>query len=140
MTETTGDLHQDPTTAPYWEAAREHRLVLQRCADCRVFQFYPRPFCLTCQSDAVGWVTASGLGVVHSRTTTHIAVTPGLTPPYAVAVVELDEGPWLVTNLVGGPARIGDRVEVTWRERPDGPPLPVFRPLPPGGAPASEGT
>ncbi|MGW6456038.1 Zn-ribbon domain-containing OB-fold protein [Streptomyces sp. NPDC055078] len=134
VTEPMVDDFQDPTTAPYWAAAREHRLVLQRCAGCGAFQFYPRPFCLTCQSDDVGWVTASGLATVHSQTTTHIPVTPELTPPYVVAVVALDEGPWLVTNIVGGATRIGERVSVDWRERAEGPPVPVFRPLPSEGA------
>jgi uncharacterized OB-fold protein len=53
---------------------------------------------------------------------------PGFTPPYVAAVVELDEGPRLTTNLVDGEFRIGDPVEVAWRARPGAPPVPVFRP------------
>jgi uncharacterized OB-fold protein len=119
----------DPLMAPYWEAATEHRLIVQKCADCGQHQFYPRPFCLQCQSDDVIWVEAAGTGTVYSRTTTHIAVLPDLPPPYVVALVELDEGPRLVTNIVDGDAAIGERVVLSWRDRADGPPLPVFRPI-----------
>ena len=122
----------DPLMAPYWEAAAEHRLVVQRCSGCGRHQFYPRPFCLACQSDDVVWVEAAGTGTVYSQTTTRLQVLPELPPPYVVALVELDEGPRLVTNIVDGQAAIGERVELAWRDRADGPPLPVFRPA--GGA------
>ena len=59
-------------------------------------------------------------------TTVHLRVDPALEPPYVVAVVELDEGPRLATNLVGGRAPIGDRVRLAWRDRDGAPPLPVF--------------
>lgn len=119
----------DPLMAPYWDATTEHRLIVQRCRDCGRHQFYPRPFCLDCQSDDVSWVPVEGTGTVHSQTTTCIQVLPDMTPPYVVALVELDEGPRLLTNIVDGETAIGDRVEVAWRDRSDGPPLPVFRPV-----------
>lgn len=118
----------DALSAPFWEAAGRHELVLQQCAACGHWQFYPRPFCLECQSDHVVWQQAAGTGTVYSQTTVNIQIAPEFTPPYIVAVVELDEGPRLTTNIVNGATAIGDRVRVTWRAREDAPPLPVFEP------------
>ena len=89
----------------------------------------PRPFCLSCYSDRVGWIEARGTGRIYTKTIVHLHVSPDLTPPYAVAVVELDEGPRLTTNLTDLGLGIGDRVRVTWRDRTDAPPFPVFEPL-----------
>jgi uncharacterized protein len=119
----------DPTTAPFWRAAREHRLMLQRCTACGAYQFYPRPFCLSCFGLDLEWVEASGRAIVYSKTTVRIPVIEEMPPPYVVAIVTLDEGPRLTTNLVGDEPAIGDRVSLTWRERPDLPPLPVFQRL-----------
>jgi uncharacterized OB-fold protein len=123
----------DPLSRPFWQAAERRQLVVQRCAACGRHQFYPRPFCLGCQSDRVEWVGAKGTGTVYSQSRLHISAGPGFEPPYVVAVVELDEGPRLVTNIVGGDCRIGDAVRVTWRERAGAPPLPVFEPVSGGG-------
>ena len=125
MTEQTVP-YGDALTRPFWEAAREHRLILQRCTACGRYQFYPRPFCLECQSGELEWVEASGHGVVYSVTTVRMNVLPELEPPYQVAIVELEEGPRMLGGIVGGEARIGDRVEICWREREDLPPLPMF--------------
>lgn len=118
----------DPLTAPFWEAAGRHELVLQHCGDCGHWQFYPRPFCLACLSDNVGWQPASGTGTVYSQTTVHIQIAPEFTPPYTVAVVELDEGPRMTATIVNGETSIGERVRIAWQERDDAPPLPVFAP------------
>lgn len=115
----------DPMTAPFWAAARERRLLIQRCGACRRHQFYPRPHCISCGVLDMTWVESPGVGIVYSMTTVRVPVTPELSPPYSVALVELDEGPRLLTNLVGEGA-IGDRVKVQWRERGELPPLPVF--------------
>jgi uncharacterized protein len=120
-------LPADPTTAPFWRAARQHRLVVQRCTSCGARQFYPRPFCLGCFGLDLEWVEVSGRATVYSKTTVRIPVVDELTPPYVVGIVILDEGPRLTTNLVGGEPEIGDRVSVTWRERAGLPPLPVFQ-------------
>lgn len=121
----------DPTTAPFREAARRHELLIQRCVDCGRHQFYPRPFCLFCEGDDVAWVKAAGTGTVYSVTTVRRQIAPEFSPPYIVAIVELDEGPHLLTNIPGGRCRIGDRVQVAWRERVDAPPLPVFEVIEP---------
>lgn len=118
----------DALSAPFWEAARERRLVLQHCSACDAHQFYPRPFCLACdRDDALDWAESPGLGTVYSVVTVHMQVSEHLDPPYQVAIVELAEGPRITSNIVGGTARIGDRVRVGWRDRPAPfPPVPVF--------------
>ena len=118
----------DPLTRPFWEAAGRRQLLIQRCSSCGSHQFYPRPFCISCQSDGVQWVPAAGTGTVYTRTTVKVEIAPDLKPPYVVAVVELDEGPRLTTNLTDPGLRIGDRVRVSWRDREDVPPFPVFGP------------
>ena len=118
---------EDPTTAPFWAAARQRQLVVQQCPSCGQHQFYPRPFCLACGARAMRWTPAKGTGTVYSITTVHISVLPELIPPYPVAIVQLDEGPRLTTTVVSPGARIGDRVRLAWRERLGLPPLPVFK-------------
>ena len=119
----------DPTTEPFWQACTEGRLTVQHCKNCGTHQFYPRPFCLSCESTSLEWVDVTGAGSIYSLTTMRMPVTPDLSPPYLLAIVELDEGPRLLTNIVAKTASIGDRVGVTWRYREGGlPPLPVFAP------------
>ncbi|MBX3566511.1 MAG: OB-fold domain-containing protein [Rhizobiaceae bacterium] len=128
MTDSFSDLGAaDPTTEPFWQACAEHRLTVQRCTACGNSQLYPRPFCLACESDALGWVEASGGGIIYSLTTVRLPVIDELKPPYYLALVDLDEGPRLLTNIVSDKASIGDRVGVEWRARDGLPPLPVFR-------------
>ena len=121
------EVYGDPLTTTFWEAAIRHELLIQRCAACGHYQSYPRPFCLNCEGEDVGWVRAAGTGTVYSVTTVHLKVSEEFGPPYQVAVVELDEGPRLLTNIVGTPCQIDDIVRVAWREREKAPPLPVFR-------------
>jgi hypothetical protein len=116
-------------TIPFWDAAERHELLIQYCPDSGRYQFYPRPFDLETGSDNVEWVQAKGTGTVYSLTEVHLKILDELDPPYQVAIVELDEGPRLLSNIVNGEAKIGDRVQVTWREREDAPPLPVFEPI-----------
>jgi hypothetical protein len=123
----------DAVTAPFWAAAREKRLLLQRCRACGEYQFYPRNFCLGCDSIDVEWVQAKGTGVIYSMTVNRIQVLPDMAPPYVVALIQLTEGPRLLSNVVSQPCRIGDAVRVSWREREGAPPLPVFERI--SGAP-----
>jgi uncharacterized OB-fold protein len=118
----------DAITAPFWDAARERRLLVQRCSACGAHQFYARPFCLSCdRDDALEWIEASGAGIVYSVVTVQMPVAPELEPPYQVAIVELAEGPRITTNIGGRAVVIGQAVRVAWRERPEGlPPVPVF--------------
>ena len=100
--------------APFWEAAARDRLVLPRCRSCATFIWYPRGFCPACHTGDVEWVEASGLGTVYSLTVAH-AGTGQWSPhaPFVIAYVELDEGPRVLTNIVGtepGSVSIGDQV------------------------------
>jgi uncharacterized protein len=91
-----------PETTPYWEAAARGELCIQRCTVCGDHYFYPRPSCPRCGSLDVEWVLVSGRGRLHSYLINHLAA-PGFEDrgPYAIAIVELEEGPRLMSNIVG---------------------------------------
>jgi uncharacterized OB-fold protein len=114
VTEQVEQTYGDALTAPFWEAAREGRLVVQRCASCGRHQFYPRPFCLGCGEGELEWVDATGTATVYSITTVRMKVLPELDPPYDVALVELDEGPRFLGRVTTPGTAIGDRVAVAW--------------------------
>jgi uncharacterized OB-fold protein len=119
----------DPLTAPWWDATREHRLLLQRCSGCGALQHHPRTVCTGCgATEGLGWVDASGIGRLDCATEVHRAPAPGVEVPYVVARVRLAEGPLLLTHLVGtAPQDAYDvDLEVGWRPLPDGRNLPVF--------------
>ena len=119
----------DPTTIEFWEAAKRKELVLQHCKDCDHYQFYPRPFCLECESTNLEWKQVSGDGTIYSMTEVQVKISPDFEPPYAVVLVELDEGPRMLGNIVDGKVGIGDRVKLMWRDREDAPPVPVWTPV-----------
>lgn len=112
-----------PEAAPFWTAAAEGRLVLPRCSDCATVIWYPRSWCPSCGSDAVTWTELSGRGTVYAVTVLRRGMGPWAdAAPFAVAYVELDEGPRLLTNLVTDApdeVRIGDAVEATFVPLPD---------------------
>ena len=123
----------DDVTITWWDATREGRLLVQRCETCGHHQHYPRVLCTGCGGTDLGFGEASGSGTVVSHTTVHRAPHPDLEPPYVVAIVALDEGPRLLTHLVGvDPASDADlcdaAVTVAWRPLEDGRQLPVFTP------------
>lgn len=120
----------DPTTQAFWDAARRGRLVVQQCTACHEYQFYPRPFCLVCDSTDIGWVETAGHGTVYAVTRIHLDADPdlGLPNPYYLAIVELHEGPRMLTNLTEA-CVIGTAVQVSWRDRGSQPPVPVFEPV-----------
>jgi hypothetical protein len=106
----------NPLTAGFWEAARRHQLVVQRC-ECGRYRHYPQPLCPHCHSGDWTWAPVSGRGVVYTFTVTHRAFHPAWADrvPYAVATVELDEGIRMVSDLPPqdtGEVRIGMPVEV----------------------------
>ena len=119
----------DADTAPFWAACREHRLLLQRCGDCGTWRFPPRPRCNSCRGDRSSWEPVSGRGAIASFTICHPPVLPAYADrvPYNVIVVELDEGPFLVSNLRDGDPDVGMRVEVTFTEVDAELTLPQFR-------------
>jgi hypothetical protein len=94
-----------PLTRPFWDGLAEGVLRVQRCATCRAHVFYPRAHCPACLSPDLTWVEASGRGRVYSFTIVRRAMNPAFAQdvPYVYAIVELDEGPRLMTNVVGCP-------------------------------------
>lgn len=125
----------DDVSGFYWQAAAEHRLVLQRCRSCHELQYPPEICCVHCQSDEFELAEVSGRGVLYSYAVVDRALHAGFvdTLPYVVAFVELDEQPGLriLTNLVDvppdTPLSCGMPVEVTFEDRGTVT-LPQFRP------------
>lgn len=89
-----------PETAHFWQGAKNGELRLQRCRSCSETYFPPRPFCPSCSSADVEVFRASGRGRIHTFIISNFR-SPGFTPPYSIAVVQLDEGPRMLTNIVG---------------------------------------
>ena len=123
----------DEESRGYWEALARHQLYFQRCRDCGTKRFYPRAFCPRCLSSSTEWVRASGRGAAYSFTVTHQNQAPGFREelPYVLAIVELDEGVRIMTNVVGcapDAIRIGMRVEVVFDDVTAEITLPKFRP------------
>lgn len=109
---------------PYWEAAKQHRLVLQQCGACGKVRFPIGPICPRCLSDEVEWTPMRGRGHVQSFVIYHKPWTDYYKAkvPYAVVQVELEEGPRLTTNLLGVPpaeVRIGMEVDVAFEDVTD---------------------
>ena len=123
-----------PETAPYWEGLKRHELRIQRCRDCSRAYFYPRPFCPRCFSANVEWFTASGKAKLHTYEVIHRAA-PAFAgdTPYVLAVVELEEGPRMMTNIIGVDPEPADLVldmplEISYETASDDITLPKFRP------------
>lgn len=93
-----------PETQPLWDGCELGDLRIQRCLDCGKPYFYPRPVCPACSSLNVEWFTASGDATLYSYVINH-RPAPGFEheAPYAIAVVQLAEGPRMMTNIVGVP-------------------------------------
>ena len=123
-------------TREFWEAARRHVLVRPRCRECGASFFTPQVACPACLSEDWDYQPSSGRGKVYSATVVHRAPFPGLPTPYHVAIVDLEEGWSMLTNIVGVPdtaTPIGTEVEVTWVEVDAELTLPAFTPVPGGG-------
>jgi uncharacterized OB-fold protein len=122
----------DVHTEPFWQAARERRLVAPRCGSCGHFRLPPTPFCPECQSQEVDWVELSGRATVFSFSV--VRGLPGLDDLVLVAVVvDLPDAPGarLVSNVIDvdpDEVRIGMELEVAFHPISDGWLLPVFRP------------
>ena len=122
---------KNPDSEFYWDSASHDRLVIRKCKACSAFHFMPRYLCPECWSTDLEWVQASGKGVVHSYTIirrTPLKEFEGLVP-YVVALIDLDEGPRMMANILGGDAldtKIGDRVEVCFEKRGEQAKVPQF--------------
>lgn len=122
---------------PFWDAAREHRLVYQRCRVCGTRVFYPRDICPGPHCFGVGtldWVESSGRGWVYSFTVSYQPANPAFADdvPYVLAIIELDEGWRMNSNVINTPpedVQIGMRVEVVWDDVTPDFTLPKFQPI-----------
>lgn len=119
-------------TEAWWDSTRHQRLMVQTCTTCRHHQLYPRALCVSCHSTDLVLTNASGRATVYSYSVTwRSADSRHFHPPYVVALVRLEEGPLMTTNLVDvGPdqLRCDLPVEVLWEQLEDGRHLPTFRP------------
>jgi uncharacterized protein len=123
----------DDTTRPFWDGAREGKLLIKRCDACHRAHFYPRPFCPYCWSDQVEWEEASGRATLYTWSIVHVNDLPPFAEhvPYVAAIVDLDEGPRMMTNVVECPSenlQAGMSLRVAFREQADGVAVPIFRP------------
>jgi uncharacterized OB-fold protein len=122
-------------TMPWWEGAREHRLVAQQCVSCQVLRHPPGPICPQCSATDSTWLELSGRGTVYTYTVVHQQFVPA-DVPYVVIAVDLREGIRIVSNLVDvdpSEARIGMPVTVAWEDMGPELSLPRFRPASPDG-------
>lgn len=114
----------DGRSRPWWEAAKRHELLIQSCGECGHLTLPPAPNCPRCRGTALSWKVASGRGSIWSWTVFHKSYFAGFAAdvPYAVAIVELDEGPRLWTQILGTSAtemQIGTPVETVFDDVTD---------------------
>lgn len=127
-----------PETQHFWDGTRAGELRLQRCDDCDQVYFPPRPFCPGCASRAVSVFVASGRAVLASYVINH-RPHPAWDEPYAIALVQLQEGPRMMTNVVGCPQtpealQLDMALQVTFEALDDEISLPLFMPVGESGA------
>lgn len=125
----------DPVTQPFWDGLKRRELRIQRCVSCAQGVFYPRTGCPGCGSRTLEWITTAGRGTVHAFTIAHRGVPAAFkgSAPYVVAMVELEEGARLMTNLVDvepspEAVRIGMAVEAVFEDVTDTVTLVMFKP------------
>ncbi len=123
----------DADTEAYWQGLREGKLLLQHCLDCGHVQFYQQAICRQCGGERLAHRAAGGGGHVHSFSVVHRAPGPAFRQdtPYAVLLVELDEGPRMISSLTGGDVsdvRFDMRVELVCEPQEGGLVLPRFKP------------
>ncbi len=124
----------DDLTRPFWDAAQQGQLIVQRCADCGAYVWHPQAWCRACYGQRLAWQPMSGDAELFTYSVVHYAPLPGYANevPYVLATVRLAEGPQMMTNLVGcdwRQVRIGQPLRVCWEERADGFVVPQFTPV-----------
>lgn len=121
-----------PLDKPFWDFARRHELRLQRCSSCRTFRYPTSPVCADCDSDSYEWEKVSGRGKILSWVVFHHCYFPSFAKevPYNVAIVALDEGPQMVSNILAPneALRGGMPVEVVFEDATAEISIPKFRP------------
>jgi len=125
----------DEETAPFWAGVNEDRLLIKHCNACGANHFYPRPFCPTCWSTDVEWCAASGRATLYTWSVVYNNDLPPFNErlPYVAALVDLEEGPRMMTNVVDCPfdeLAAEMPLEVVYEQVSDDPfvKLPRFRP------------
>ena len=126
-----------PESDLYWEKAKQRELWLRKCNSCGQAYFYPRDISPCCFSRDTGWIKASGKATLYTFGIVHRAPLPGFARdvPFVTAIVELEEGPRMPTNIVGieeptpEKLHIGMPLEVTFEDITDEIALPKFRPV-----------
>jgi uncharacterized OB-fold protein/acyl dehydratase len=115
----------------WFDAAKEHKLVIQRCASCHVLRHPPRPRCDKCGSYEWDTIEARGAGTVYSYVVMHYPQVPAFDYPLPIGLIELEEGTRLVADLVGvdpSDVKIGMAVTVEWQDHDEDLTLPAFKP------------
>jgi uncharacterized OB-fold protein len=125
----------DATTLPWWQAAAEHRLVVQRCTSCEHTRLPPAPICSECRSTDSDWKEVSGQGEVYTYTLVHRPMAADQKLPYVIAVIALENagGLRIISNIVGvdpEAVAIGMPVELVWEDMSEDLAIPRFRPAP----------
>lgn len=113
--------HPTPLTQPFWDGVRAHKLLVQKCNSCGKLRHLPKPLCANCLSQDFTWAEMSGRGQVYTYTIMHRAPAPSFNGelPYVVALVELEEGPRMITNIRECPpeqVRVGMPVKVVYED------------------------
>ena len=124
--------HPSPLSAPYWEGAREGKLMLQRCGSCGAHRHYPQWLCGRCQSADTQWIQASGRGKVYSWTTSHHAFHPGFIEelPYTLVTVDMEEGVRVLGRFNNDtPLKLDLPVQLHFEPDAQGTPVPTFEPI-----------
>lgn len=119
----------DATTKRFWGGCAGGVLLFARCGACGAADFPVPVRCRWCQSTSLGWERSAGLGTVYSWTVVWRAPTPAWVTPYVPAIVDVDEGYRMLTNMVGLPVddvAVGLRVQVRFHDAGDGVTLPYF--------------
>jgi uncharacterized OB-fold protein len=124
----------DAAALPWWEAAREHRLLVQRCAACGSTRLPPAPLCSGCRSTDSEWKQVSGRGELYTYTVVHRPIAAGQALPWVIAVVALEDagGLRMISNVVGASPEelaIGMPLELVWEDMGPELSVPRFRPI-----------
>ena len=121
-------------TKVFWDGCKKGELIIQQCNSCNEYQFYPRGICSNCWTTDIKWVHSTGRGKVWTYTITYQNRTPGFAEdvPYVLALVELDEGVKMFTNIIEcdpKEVKIGMDVEVTFVRANNFITIPYFKPI-----------
>ena len=118
-------------TDPYWQGCRSGELRLQQCGHCEQYQFYPRTLCSHCGHRELSWRAASGHGRIATYTVVHQPLSDAYTAPLVVALVDLAEGPRMMSSIEGldpDAVAVGQPVTVAFAQWSEDIAMPVFRP------------